>query len=81
MNETLELKNLIRRKFGKETRLATTLGWPRQRLNKITTGKKTPNIEELNALAIALEEPVDRMLFLFLTKRSPNEQQHPPERR
>lgn len=74
METNFELKGLIYSKYGKETVLADKLGWPRQRLNKITTGRKTPNIEELNELAQALDEPVDRMLHIFLRKKSPNGQ-------
>lgn len=74
METNFELKGLIYSKYGKETVLADKLGWTRQRLNKITTGRKTPNIEELNELAQALDEPVDRMMHIFLPKKSPNGQ-------
>lgn len=66
MDANFTVKGLIYSKFGKESALADHLGWPRQRLNKITTGRRLPNIEELNAISLALDEPVDKMLHIFL---------------
>lgn len=70
-----ELKNIILKKFGTETACAKTLGWPRQRLNKITNGQKIPNVTELNDLSNALETPVADLVHIFLPIKSPNRQQ------
>lgn len=70
-----ELKDMITAEYGKETALAARLGWTRQRLNKITTGRKMPDIEELNDLAGALHKPINEMILIFLPQKSPNEQQ------
>lgn len=75
MTANVELKDMIHEKYGKEVALANRLGWPRQRLNKITTGRRLPDIEELNDLANALERPVNEMIIVFLGKKSPNGQQ------
>lgn len=75
MEPNLTLKGLIYGKYGKEVALAQKLGWPKQRLNRITTGRSMPNIEEVNALASALDTPVDQMISIFLAYKSPNRQQ------
>ena len=42
------------------------MGWSRQSLNKITTGKKMPDIAELNCIAAVLERNADELLHIFL---------------
>lgn len=74
MEANFAVKGMIYSKYGKESALADHLGWSRQKLNKITTGRKLPNLEELNALSGALDEPVDKMLHIFLKQKSPNGQ-------
>lgn len=66
MEPNLALKGLIYGKYGKEVNLAKALGWSKQRLNRITTGRSMPNVEELNALAVALDTSVERMVHIFL---------------
>ena len=75
MSVNYELKGLIYSKYGKETELAKHLDWSRQKLNKLTTGRKMPDLEELNSLSIALDEPVDKLIHIFLRSKSPNGQQ------
>jgi transcriptional regulator with XRE-family HTH domain len=69
-----ELKYIILKKFGTETACARKLGWPRQRLNKITNGKKIPNVAELNDLSTVLETSVEDLAYIFLPIKSPNGQ-------
>lgn len=66
MEPNLALKGLIYGKYGKEVTLAKALGWSKQRLNRITTGRSMPNVEELNALAVALDTPVEQLVHIFL---------------
>ena len=66
MEPNLALKGLIYGKYGKEVNLTKALGWSKQRLNRITTGRSMPNVEELNALAVALDTSVERMVHIFL---------------
>lgn len=61
-----ELRNMIREKFRSEAECARKMGWSRQRLNKITTGKKIPDIVELNCIAAVLERDADELLHIFL---------------
>lgn len=67
-----EIKGVILERYKSESALAQELGWPRQRLNKITTGVRKPTIEEVNCLSIALGVSVERLLQIFLKKKSPN---------
>lgn len=69
-----ELKILILKKYRSEAQCAKRLGWDRQRLNKISLGKKEPSVYELNALATALDKSVSDLVPIFLRKRSPNGQ-------
>lgn len=69
---TNEIKNLILQGYPTEAALARALGWPRQRLNKLTTGGRLPTIEEINALAQVTGLSVERLLQIFLANKSPN---------
>lgn len=75
MGKIKELRGLIYSKFDSESDMARRLGWPRQKLNKITNGTKEPDITELNELARLLEKPVGDMAQIFLKHVSPNGQQ------
>lgn len=60
------LKNDIKTKFGSEAEMARALGWPRQRLNKITTGTKEPDVGELGEMAKVMEESISQVAEFFL---------------
>jgi DNA-binding phage protein len=57
-----ELRGLIYSKFDSETTFAKHIGWSRQRLYKITSGKKEPDINEVREIAAGLG--VDAMLLV-----------------
>ena len=61
-----QIKNVILQQFPTESALARELGWPRQRLNRITTGNRLPTIEEVNALSKVLRLSVDTLVHIFL---------------
>lgn len=61
----LELRGLIYGKFRTSSDLARHLGWPRQRLNKITCGQKIPNITEVRQIADALDVPIETIADFF----------------
>lgn len=73
--EQSAIKKVILDRYPTESALAKELKWPRQRLNKITTGVRLPTIDETNALAQALEMPVGDLVHIFLCRKSPNGQQ------
>lgn len=62
------LRSLIYKKYDTESEMARAMGWPKQRLNKITNGQKIPNVNELDDLAVALDEPIGEVAHLFLPK-------------
>lgn len=75
MEKVKELRGLIYSQYNSETEFAHFIGWPRQRVNKITNGLKEPDINELNVLAEALNVSVGEMAQIFLRHKSPNRQQ------
>ena len=68
------LKSLIYAHFDSESSFATSIGWTRQRLNRITSGRKEPTIGEVNAISAGLNEPVEIIAAFFLSEKSPNGQ-------
>ena len=70
-----ELDKLIHGTYKNESACARAMGWHRQRLNKITTGIKEPDVTELNEMAVALNKTVGEIAEIFLRAKSPNEQQ------
>ena len=51
MEPNLALKGLIYGKYGKEVNLAKALGWSKQRLNRITTGRAMRQITTMTTTA------------------------------
>lgn len=66
VNKNIELKELIRRKYGTESKCAKEIGWTRQKLNKITNGNKEPTVSELNIMANCLDIDVGNLSKFFL---------------
>ena len=64
--KVLGLRSLIYGKFDSESDFAKQLGWPRQRLSRITNGKKIPNIYEAKDIADALGVDIDVIAGFFL---------------
>jgi len=69
-----ELRSMIVLKFDSESACAEYLGWPKQRLNKITNGKKEPSVSELCEIAKAVDCSVTDLANIFLQRTSPNGQ-------
>jgi len=74
MAKVRELCGLIHAQYDTESALAKELGWSRQRLNKITTGQKEPDLHEAAALARSLGVSLEFMAHIFLKAKSPNGQ-------
>ena len=82
MKKVLEIRGLIHSKFDSESKFAEHLKWHRQRLNKITTGKKKPDLDETFAIAEGLEMNFEEVAQIFLRYWSSNGQRgeaFPPE--
>lgn len=74
MPKIKELHRLIYARYDSESDLARTLGWERQRLNKITNGVKEPSLSEVSALSTALGVSFEYAANIFLRLKSPNGQ-------
>lgn len=74
MAKNTELRGLIYGRYDTESQLADELGWPKQKLNKITNGAMEPNLKDVVALAGKLDKTVEEMVFIFLRHKSPNGQ-------
>ena len=70
MAKSKELNSLIHTFYDSESEMAESMGWSRQRLNRITTGKKVPDLFEVNDIAVALRTPFLAMARIFLGDRS-----------
>jgi len=71
----LELRSLIYGKYNSEAEFAKSIGWTKQKMNKITGGVTGPDISDINELAIGLGATVGEVVEIFLRHKSPNEQQ------
>ena len=72
MAKILALNGLIHAKFDSEAQMADTMGWQRQRLNKITNGVKEPDLDEVREIADVLGESFMTVANIFLAKQSPS---------
>lgn len=71
MAKVRELRGLIYANYDSESQFADALGWPRQRISKITNGVKEPDIDELNVISKALHKSVGDIAQIFLRYKSP----------
>lgn len=69
-----ELRSIIYDRYESESELANELGWPKQKLNRITNGQQEPNLEELMAMADKFEMSATDLIHIFLQNKSPNRQ-------
>ena len=72
MAKNLALRGMIYSKFENEAKFADALGWSRQKLNKITTGKKEPDLSEVRDMANVLDASFMDVAHIFLHNESPN---------
>ena len=70
MAKNLQLNGMIHDKFSNESAMAAYLGWSRQHLNNITTGKKLPNLFEVNVMAKALGVEFMKVARFFMPEES-----------
>ena len=60
-----ELRGVILARFDSESALARSLGWTRQRLNRMTQGHKKPNLSEARAICEKLEVSMEELAVFF----------------
>lgn len=66
------LRVLIYEKYDSESKMAETLGWSKQKLNRITNGLKEPNVQELERISQCLDKSLSEIAQIFLDYISPN---------
>jgi len=71
MNTCTPIKEELRQRFGSEAEAARRLGWPRQRLNRLTNRRRQPKMSDLAALGQILEKPPSEVVQFFLPDKSP----------
>ena len=76
MGKVRDLCGLIHARYDSESDFAKDLGWSRQRLNMITTGRREPDLEDVAQMSALLNRPLDEIAYIFLKARSPNGQQN-----
>lgn len=64
-----ELRSMIHGRFISEAKCADALMWTRQKLNKITTGRKMPDIVELSELASVLGKSLQELAEIFVARK------------
>lgn len=72
MGKVMALKGMIHSKFDSELQMAKTIGWSRQKLNKITNGKMEPDLDDVQKMASALNVSFMDVARIFLQTESPN---------
>lgn len=75
MRGNQQLNEMIQKGYKSQAEMARKIGWSRQKMNKITTGRQKPDITDLNLLANALGCEVIVLLNIFLQQESTNGQQ------
>jgi len=59
------LRGVILTRYDSESALARSLGWTRQRLNRMTQGHKKPNLSEAKAICEKLDVSMDELAVFF----------------
>ena len=75
MEKIKAFKSLIYARYDSESAFARDLGWSRQRLNRITNGRKEPDLDEVQILANKLGQSFSDVANIFLSAKSPNGEQ------
>lgn len=65
------LSGMIHSVFASEAACAKSIGWDRQRLNRIVNGIKEPSITEVDAISRAIGKKNDETADIFLAYWSP----------
>ncbi len=71
-----KLRGWICGQYGSISALSRHMGWGRQKLQRIVSGKQIPILADLCDLSCALNKSMMELAQIFLDKKSPNEQHH-----
>lgn len=72
MAKNLQLNGMIHARFESEAAFARFLGWSKQRVWKITNGRKVPDLFELRDMAGAMDCSIADLAHIFLLMQSTN---------
>ncbi len=75
-NRNNELSRIIHARYSSEAEFTRAMGWSRQKMNKITTGKQLPDITELNKMAELLDVDAADLLAVFLPEQVPKQKEN-----
>ena len=76
MNKKIsELRSLIYGRFDSQTEFAEYLGWSKQRLSKVTSGKKEPSISEVFEISQGLGIDLPTTMRIFVQHWIPEDKQ------
>lgn len=67
----MELNGIIHNRFHSQTEMASFMGWPRQRLNKILNRRMEPSIKDVCSIATALRMKFEDVAHFFMPEESP----------
>ena len=73
LNLNLKLRGLIYSQYRNESDFARSVGWSRQKINKLTNGIQQPTIDDLVVLSNSLNTSLDDIVNIFLKQKSPND--------
>lgn len=69
MARLYEFKKAILDRYGSESAFARELDWPRQKLNRFTTGARIPDLEDAKQMSDVLRVPIDEMIGFFIPSK------------
>ena len=72
MAKIMGLNGLIHGQYDSEAAFAEKIGWPRQKLNRITNGDQPPSLDDVREIAEGLNVPFMMVANIFLENRSTN---------
>lgn len=65
-NRIMGLDSLIHGQFPSQAAFARHIGWHKQKINNIVSGKMTPSIEDVQTIANGLGVPIMMIMKFFL---------------
>lgn len=65
-NRNMELDSLIHGQFPSQAAFARHIGWHKQKINRIVSGKMMPSIEDVQTIAEGLGVPSMAVMKFFL---------------
>mgnify|MGYP002626309133 CR=1 FL=1 len=72
MSKILTLNGMIMSKYESQAACAKTIGWSKQRLNRIVNGASEPTLHEVYELSSALDQPFMTVAQIFLPRETTN---------